>query len=78
MTAEVKFERTAGGIEVQLLGQIVGTKAELLEILQPVYAIAKPSGFIEETTYWLGQQLLSEAGEPAYYNERSRFFEPAV
>ncbi len=75
VTAEVKSEHGGRGIEVQLLGQIAGTKAELLEILQPVYAIAKPSGFIEETTYWQGQHALSEAGEPAYYNERSRFFD---
>ena len=75
VTAEVKSENGRHGIEVQLLGQITGTKAELLEILQPVYAIATPSGFIEETTYWRGQQSLIEAGEPAYYNERSRFFD---
>ena len=74
VTAEVKFEGGRRSFQIQLLGQIVGTKAELLEILQPVYAIAKPSGFIEETKYWQGQQILSEAGTPAYYNERSRFF----
>jgi FAD/FMN-containing dehydrogenase len=73
VTAEVK----AGGqrkIQIQLIGQFAGTKAKLLEILQPAYAVATSSGSIVETAYWQGQRLIGEAGEPAYYHERSRFF----
>ncbi|HVA33198.1 MAG TPA: BBE domain-containing protein, partial [Candidatus Baltobacteraceae bacterium] len=69
----------AGAVRVQLLGQLFGSRAELLEILHPVYAVAAPSsGRILETTYWKAQDFLSEAGEPDYYQERSRFFDRAI
>jgi FAD/FMN-containing dehydrogenase len=69
-----------GQIEVQLLGQFYGSVADLLEILQPVYAIARPSsvGFLEELAYWDAQDKLSEAGAPEYFQERSRFFNEAI
>jgi FAD/FMN-containing dehydrogenase len=70
----------SGDIELQLLGQLFGSTAELLEILQPVYAIAKPSRtvFLENLPYWDAQDMLSESGAPEYFQERSRFFNDAV
>ncbi len=69
-----------GTIEVQLLGQLYGTPAELREILQPAFAVAPPStvGFLEELGYWDAQDKLSEAGLPEYFQERSRFFNEAL
>ncbi|HTA37658.1 MAG TPA: BBE domain-containing protein, partial [Candidatus Acidoferrales bacterium] len=70
----------SGQIEVQLLGQFYGSVADLLEILQPVYAIARPSRvvFLENLPYWDAQDKLSEAGLPEYFQERSRFFNDSV
>lgn len=73
VTAEVKAG-SQRNIQIQLIGQIAGTKAELLDILQPAYVVAKPWGNIDETAYWQGQRNIGEAGEPACYHERSRFF----
>lgn len=71
--------KAPGTITVQLLGQSNGSKAELLEMLQPIYAIAAPSkNRVIETNYWNAQDFLSEEGEPAYYQERSRFFDEFV
>jgi FAD/FMN-containing dehydrogenase len=70
----------SGDVEIQLLGQFYGSTADLLEILQPVYAIAKPTRTLlfEELPYWQAQDKLSEAGAPEYFQERSRFFNDAV
>lgn len=66
-------------ITVQLLGQFTGTKAELNDILHPVYLISRPaSGFVKEDGYWDAQALLSELGAPAYFKERSRFFDQPI
>ena len=69
-----------GAIEIQLLGQLYGSQAELLEILAPAYAIAEPSkvGFLAELPYWDAQAMLSEPGDPEYFQERSRFFDESV
>jgi FAD/FMN-containing dehydrogenase len=66
---------TTPEISVQLLGQYRGTPAQLREILAPVYAIAQPEGIITYDHYWAAQEVLAEPGHPAYYQERSRFFD---
>lgn len=63
-------------MQVQLLAQYEGSKRQLLEILMPVYGVRIPDEivFFNRAPYWIAQELLSEAGLPAYYQERSRFF----
>lgn len=57
-----------------LIGQIHGSRAELLDILAPAYRAAAPtSEAIDEVPYWDGQTVLSEEGAPAFYHESSRF-----
>jgi hypothetical protein len=78
ISATVKHDEP-GIITVQLLGQFAGPRAELLQMLEPAYAVAKPSkNHVVETNYWNVQDFLSEDGEPAYYQERSRFFDQGV
>ncbi len=67
-------DATTPDIAVQLLGQYKGTVDELREMLAPVYAIAEPEGIVKRDQYWAAQNVLSEPGHPAYYQERSRFF----
>lgn len=69
---------TTTGIQIQLLVQYSGTPAQLREMLADVYAIAQPSGAIVQQPYWKSQEVLSEPGTPAYYQERSRFFNGTV
>ncbi len=66
------------GVKVQLLGQLDGTQAELRDMLARVYAIAEPTGVVKTEEYWKAQELLSEVGAPAYYQERSRFYRDAI
>jgi len=68
----------SSGIKIQLLGQFAGTPAELHEILAGAYAIAPPTGVVTHDQYWKAQTVLSERGTPAYYQERSRFFNQAI
>jgi len=64
----------SGNVAVRLLGQLHGSSDELTDILAPVYRVAPPtSEKIEMMTYWAAQDVLSEEGKPAYYQERSRF-----
>jgi FAD/FMN-containing dehydrogenase len=67
-------------IQVQLLGQLYGSVAELLDILHPAYAIAPPTRveFLEELPYWDAQDKLSEPGDAEYFHESSRFFNVPV
>jgi FAD/FMN-containing dehydrogenase len=67
-------DAAASDISVQLLGQYKGSPAQLREMLAPVYAIAEPEGIIKYDQYWAAQEVLAEPGHPAYYQERSRFF----
>lgn len=61
-------------VHFDLLGQHAGPKAELMDILAPVMAVAQPErSVIEERSYWRGQDFLAEAGEPGFYQERSGF-----
>ncbi|HET9393547.1 MAG TPA: FAD-binding oxidoreductase [Candidatus Rubrimentiphilum sp.] len=68
----------SSGMKVQLLAQFAGTPAMLRELLAGAYAIAPPAGTFTSGQYWKAQQVLSEAGPPAYYQERSRFFNQAI
>lgn len=69
---------TTSGIKVQLLGQFEGTPADLRAMLADVYAIAEPAGRIETKPYWQAQASLAEPGTPAYWQERSRFFDQPI
>lgn len=63
-----------GALEVQLLGQLVGTPDQLNALLAPVLALAAPdSSQVELTDYWSGQDFLSEDGDPQYSHERSHY-----
>lgn len=66
-------------LTLSLLGQLVGSAAELNELLAPVLAVQKPAtSDIQELPYWDGQELLSELGPPEYSHERSRFVPGAL
>lgn len=69
----------APALSVQLLAQFGGTPSELREILAPAYAIAPPArGFIRQAGYWPAQDLISEEGDPEYFHESSRFYDPHI
>jgi len=74
----VTSEQFAKGTDVTivLLGQLVGTPAELAEILAPAYEVAVPSSAtIQQMAYWPAQiDFLSEPGLPNHYQEKSGFF----
>jgi hypothetical protein len=64
-------------LKVVLLGQLVGSPAQFQALLAPVSAIAAPTGPIQELAYWDAQEFLSEAGDPEFSHERSRYaFQP--
>jgi len=65
----------SSGIKVQLLAQFDGKPDALREILAPVYAIGEPAGTTAYEPYWTAQKALDEPGKPAFYQERSRFFD---
>jgi FAD/FMN-containing dehydrogenase len=69
---------TANELTVALLGQFAGDLATFNAIMKPAYDIASPSiKLIENGLYWDAQEFLSEAGDPEYVHEKSRFaFEP--
>ena len=61
-------------VTVNLLGQLVGSRRDLLEILAPATSVAEPAKVdIRETSYWDGQKFLSEPGDATYFQERSAF-----
>ena len=63
-----------GSLEVQLLGQFLGTPVQLDSLLAPVYGVAAPdSSQVEVRAYWDAQEFLSEEGDPGYSHERSHF-----
>ena len=65
-----------GGKEpaLSLQGQLAGSQAELAQVLAPLYGIAKPrEEAISVLPYWLCQEILTEAGDPEYSHERSRY-----
>ncbi|WP_454917155.1 FAD-binding oxidoreductase [Xanthobacter sediminis] len=62
------------GPMVDLLGQLYGTREEVLDILSPALKTATPSRErIETLPYWQGQDVLTEHSEREFYRERSRF-----
>ena len=66
-------------LTLSILGQLVGTPAELDALLAPILAVQTPSAsMIKELPYWDGQELLSEDGKPEYSHERSRFISGAL
>jgi FAD/FMN-containing dehydrogenase len=72
LAAVTPAQRAQGkDVTVNLLGQIVGTSRDLLDILSPLPVPDKVN--IRETGYWEGQDFLHEEGDPTYYQERSAF-----
>ena len=76
--AKVSLTTTPSGasnvLHVDIIGQLVGSSAELDALFQPVYAIANPvQSAIQQLSYWDGQEIISEEGAPEYSHERSRF-----
>ncbi|MBV8491426.1 MAG: FAD-binding oxidoreductase [Candidatus Eremiobacteraeota bacterium] len=69
---------TTPPISLQLLGQLAGTPAELEDIIAPALGIARPKGFVRQTSYWDAQNLLSELGLPEYFHESSRFYDGPI
>ncbi len=71
----VKQTEGINSLRLNLLGQLVGTTAELNDLFAPLYAIATPStNDIQETTYWFAQKnILGEDGSSEYSFERSRY-----
>ncbi len=72
-TEEVAAGHDAG---ISVLGQLLGTPADLADILRPVYDVARPDAeTIQVMDYWDAQiNFLAESGPAGYYRERSRFF----
>ena len=78
ITARTPQEVAAGrDVDVSVLGQFLGTPADLAAILAPVYDVARPDAeTIQVMDYWDAQiNFLATAGGAGYYRERSRFFE---
>jgi FAD/FMN-containing dehydrogenase len=66
--------RQGRDVPVHLMGQLAGSKKDLLDILSSVYRIAEPDrAEIQEVSYWDGQKFLNEPGGSTYYQERSVF-----
>ena len=68
----------ANQLSVALLGQFVGDIATFNALLKPAFDTSSPTTrFIRNGFYWDAQEFLSEAGDPEYVHEKSRFaFEP--
>jgi FAD/FMN-containing dehydrogenase len=68
-------ERRAGAdVRVNLTGQLHGRRAELLDILAPVFAVAPAmKETIRTGPYWECQKLLAEERKPEHYRGHSRF-----
>jgi len=62
-------------VNISVLGQFAGPRAELDAILAPVVALCPPNGGrgIKEFDYWPAQDFLHEEGETTWYQERSAF-----
>ena len=69
---------TGTPLELELLGQLVGTEAELRALLAPLYRIEAPGEEIISTlSYWDAQGILAEDENDQYTHERSRYaFKP--
>lgn len=63
-------------VTFNLLGQLVGSPNEVLDLFADLFALAQPiADQIEEMPYWDAQSLLSEAGDPEFSHERSRLMD---
>lgn len=61
-------------VTFNLLGQLVGSAGDVLDLFADLFALAQPmADQIEEMPYWEAQKLLSEAGDPEFSHERSRY-----
>lgn len=66
--------RPGRGLELVLLGQLVGSPEELNGLLSEVFALAPPDASdVRTLNYWDGQDFLSENGDPEFSHERSRY-----
>jgi FAD/FMN-containing dehydrogenase len=65
---------TGTPLELELLGQLVGTEVELRALLAPLYRIGAPDRETVTTLpYWEAQGFLSEDEEAQYTHERSHY-----
>ncbi len=73
--SRVSFRANQGRVDIDLLGQLRGSRAEVLEILAPALRLARPYEMkIEaDVDYWDGQDFLHEDPLPTYYQERSAY-----
>jgi FAD/FMN-containing dehydrogenase len=73
--SRVSFRADQGRVDIDLLGQLRGSRNELLEILAPALRLARPYEMkIEaDVDYWDGQDFLHEDPLPTYYQERSAY-----
>jgi FAD/FMN-containing dehydrogenase len=73
--SRVSFQAVNGSVTVDLLGQLHGSRDELLAILAPAFRLALPNDVkIEDRIdYWDAQDFLHEDGFPTYYQERSAY-----
>lgn len=63
-----------GSMEVQLLGQLLGSPAQLTSFLAPVLTAFTPdTSRVEVRPYWDAQEFLSEEGDPQFSHERSHY-----
>jgi hypothetical protein len=79
--AVAQTEAGQNRLTFNILGQLVGTPAQLTDILAPLYAVAAPSGapMIQELAYWDAQEnVLGEEGAPEFSYERSRYVNTAL
>lgn len=62
-------------VNISVLGQYAGPRAELDAILAPVMALCPPNAGrgIQEFDYWPAQAFLHEDGDTTWYQERSAF-----
>ena len=69
--------REGKNVTVNLLGQFKGPKSDFMDIMKPVFDVARPerSGTsIQEMPYWEAQEtFLAEPPDPTFYQERSAF-----
>jgi hypothetical protein len=67
------------GVAVDLIGQIAGSRSELLAILDPALSLAKPVSIdVDEVDYWTAEKLLLDPDGPFAFHERSRFVTGAL
>ncbi len=61
-------------LSLELLGQLVGSPADLRALFEPFYQVAAPfSEQIQDMAYWDGQDFLAEPDTTDYSHERSRY-----